>query len=666
MKRHPYILATVIASLTAIVVWIVLSKDYTAYTKLSDEYKETELAIGLNAIQAHIKEVINSDNSGINDMEIYSKVLESEDFARCIAHKTVLGKNITYGEYLDEEDTIEAIQDAIVYNYIHSQETLAISFTDKDPVIASQMLDSVTVELQRIITQHRRTIIAAALKNAEREVKETKEKYDQALNQYVGFADSHTKVKTPTMKLKEQALADELKNAYSFYQKASEQYVRQEALSQRYQMAFAVIQDNTVPQAANNHLIGYILSFIILALLLTNIITNYKEGQLKHVRLKRLGDIFSPWMLTISIWVLILGLYYALDTDLYPITKQFYYCFLLWVPIFCLCALSAYVLSADSDNSKMTMSGIPFNKSVFNFFFFISLIITPLYVYRVFQIVTMFGTEDLMTNIRTLAIYGEGQGILNYSAVINQALFVVALWAHPKVPTVQVVILGIACLMNSLAIMEKGLIFFVFVSTMFVLFEKRVIRKRTILTYSILIIIVFYIFNLGRAGSGSDYQEEETLFDFFTMYALSPPVAFSQLSPEVIPQFGTNTFETIYLFLKRFGADVVVKDKLQEFVFVPVSTNVYTIFQPFYIDFGYRGVALFAAIYGYVCGLLYRLFRSGNGAGTCLYTYGVYVMLLQFYQENVFLSMVFVLQLTFFILLFTTQDIKLQLSPSRL
>lgn len=665
MKRHPYILAAIIATLTAILVWIVVPKDYTAFTKLSDEYKETELAVGLNAIQAHIKEVTGSADSGINDMEIYSKILKSADFTRCIAGKTVSGKGITYGAYLNEEDTIEAVQDAIVYNYINSQETLSISFTDRDPVVASQMLDSVTVELQRIITRHRREMIAAALKNAEKAVSQTKKKYDQALQRYVVFADSHTKVKSPTMKLQEQALGDELKNAQSFYRKASENYVRQEALSRRYQMAFAVIQDNTVPQTANNHLLGYILSFIMLALLLTHIFVQYKEERLQHIRLSQLGDVFSPWILTISIWALILGLYYALDTNLYPITSQFYYCLLLWLPIFCICALSAYVLTSDSGNS-VTTGGIAFNKAVFNFFFVISLIITPLYVYRVFQIVTMFGTEDLMTNIRTLAVYGEGQGILNYSAVINQALFVVALWAHPKVPLWQVVMLGIACLMNSLAIMEKGLIFFVFVSTMFVLFEKRVIRKRTILTFSALIIVLFYIFNLGRAGSGSEYQEEETLFDFFTMYALSPPVAFSQLSEEVIPQFGTNTFETVYLFLKRFGADIVVKDKLQEFVFVPVSTNVYTIFQPFYIDFGYRGVALFAALYGYVCGWLYRLFRSGHGTGTCLYTYGVYVLLLQFYQENVFLSMVFVLQLTFFIILFTTQDVKFQLSPSRL
>ena len=141
-------------------------------------------------------------------MEIYSKVLKSADFARCIAGKTVSGKGITYGAYLNEEDIIEAVQDAIVYNYIHSQQTLSISFTDRDPVVASQMLDSVTVELQRIITRHRREMIAAALKNAEKEVSQTKKKYDQALQRYVVFADSHTKVKSPTMKLQEQALGD--------------------------------------------------------------------------------------------------------------------------------------------------------------------------------------------------------------------------------------------------------------------------------------------------------------------------------------------------------------------------------------------------------------------------------------------------------------------------
>ena len=664
MKRHPYILATVIATLLALVVWLCVPKDYTAVTKLSDEYKETELAIGFNNTKAYLKNAMGGANTGMNDMEIYCKVLKTEDFAHDISQKQVPGKHMTYGQYLDKEDTIKAVLDRINYNYSTIETSLSISFTDKDPVIASQMLDSITVHLQDIITLHRHTVVDSALHNAIRVMAATQAKYQQAIANYGRFIDSHTDISTNALKQQEKALENESKDAYALHEKAVEEYARQKALKERAYLSFAVIQGNTVPQHANKSLIGYLLCFIMLALLLTRGIIRYRDKGIKDIKLNLLGGYFSPWFLTIAIWVLILGLYYLLDTDLYPITKQFYICFLLWLPIFCLCAFGTYMLSSDTDKS-VTTGGIDFNKSLFLFFFGISLIITPLYVYRVIQIVTMFGTEDLMTNVRTLAVYGEGQGILNYSAVINQALFVVALWAHPKVPMWQIVVLGLACLMNSLAIMEKGMMFFVFVSTMFVLFEKKVIRIRTILTFSILIIILFYIFNLGRAGEDSDYQKEETLFDFFTMYALSPPVAFCQLSPEVIPQFGTNTFETVYLFLKRFGADVVVKDKLQEFVFVPVSTNVYTIFQPFYIDFGYRGVAFFAAVYGCICGFLYRLFRNGNGVGTCLYTYAVDVLLLQFYQENVFLSMVFVVQFTLFIVLLTQQKIRFQLSPSR-
>ena len=664
MKRHPYILATVIATLLALVVWLCVPKDYTAVTKLSDEYKETELAIGFSNAKAYLKNAMGGANTGMNDMEIYCKVLKTEDFAHDISQKQVPGKHMTYGQYVDKEDTIKAILDRINYNYSTIETSLSISFTDKDPVVASQMLDSITVHLQDIITQHRHTIVDSALHNAIRAMAATQVRYQQAIANFGRFIDSHTDISTNALKQQEKALENESKDAYALHEKAVEEYARQKALKERAYLSFAVIQDNTVPQHANKSLIGYLLCFIILALLLTRGIIRYRNKGIKNIKLNLLGGYFSPWFLTIAIWGLILGLYYLLDTDLYPITKQFYICFLLWLPIFCLCAIATYMLSSRSDYG-MTTGGIGFNKSLFIFFFCISLIITPLYVYRVIQIVTMFGTEDLMTNVRTLAVYGEGQGILNYSAVINQALFVVALWAHPKIPIWQIVILGLACLMNALAIMEKGTMFFVFVSTMFVLFEKKVIRIRTILTFSILIIILFYIFNLGRAGEDSDYQKEETLFDFFTMYALSPPVAFCQLSPEVIPQFGTNTFETVYLFLQRFGADVVVKDKLQEFVFVPVSTNVYTIFQPFFIDFGYRGVAFFAAVYGCLCGFLYRLFRNGNGAGTCLYTYAVDVLLLQFYQENVFLSMIFVLQFTFFIVLLTQQKIKFQLSLSR-
>ena len=93
-----------------------MPKEYTAVTKVSDEYKEVDLAIGMNSITARMKEAMGGANTGMNDMEVYCKVLYTEDFARSIAHKQVPGKQMTYGEYLGKKDTIEAIQDNIVYS----------------------------------------------------------------------------------------------------------------------------------------------------------------------------------------------------------------------------------------------------------------------------------------------------------------------------------------------------------------------------------------------------------------------------------------------------------------------------------------------------------------------------------------------------------------------
>ena len=633
--------------------------EYTAITKLSDEYKEMDLAIGFDELSKHIRNISGGDNGGINNMAVYCQLLKTEDFARSISHKRLHGENRTYGEYLDSKNAIETIQDKICYNYSSKQETLIISFTDRDPVIASQMLDSITDQLQNVITRHRQATADTALQNARRYLSEVSSQYRLAQKDYAAFADSHKGNTIQRVRQEKEALRLKVDETKKAYHAAIEEYTRQKALKQRSYMSFAIIQDNSVPVHPNKHLIVYLLTFNILALLFTRAAIRYKATDSHELRKNQLGDYFSPWVLTAAIWGIILGLYYVLDTGLYPITEQFYYCLALWLPIFCASAIITYVLTPASKIAIDFVRGIDINTYIFHFFFIVSLIITPLYVYRVYQLVTMFGTEDLLNNVRALAVHGDGQGFLNYSAVINQALLVVALWAHPKISTWKVVVLCIACLMNALAIMEKGSILFVFVCVAFVLYKKRFIKLRSIIISAAMIVVVFFFFNLARAVDDSEYQENETLFNFFAQYVLSPPVAFCQLMPDVTPQFGTNTFEIAYLFLRRFGFDVVVKSKLQEFVYVPIPTNVYTIFQPFYIDFGYWGIAFFAVMYGVISGYLYRLFRNGNSTGTCLYTYGVYVLIMQFYQENVFQSLVFILQFTLFTILFTQNKLRL-------
>lgn len=147
-----------------------------------------DLAIGLTQIRQKLKGTLGGANGGINDMGTYCKILKTEDFARSLSHKQVPGLKMTYGQYLDVKDTIETIIEHINYNYSNKKDALTISFTDRDAVVAAQMLDSITVLLQEDITLSRQVIIDAAIRNCQEEQEKAKAEYLRALQNYTRFS----------------------------------------------------------------------------------------------------------------------------------------------------------------------------------------------------------------------------------------------------------------------------------------------------------------------------------------------------------------------------------------------------------------------------------------------------------------------------------------------
>ncbi len=378
----------------------------------------------------------------------------------------------------------------------------------------------------------------------------------------------------------------------------------------------------------------------------------------------KIGDIFSPWTITTAVWLAILVMFQFQGDLLYPLGDQFYTCLALWVPLFCASALiTYYVLPRSNADAGTIAQSPPISTVVFNTLYVISMVITPLYLYKIIQVVTMFDTADMLSNIRLLAVYGdESYGFLNYSYVMNQVLIVVGLWRYPKIPLWQLLTIITAGLMSAFAIMEKGMLFFLFLSVLFVLYEKGVIKIRSIILSLATIVLLFFVINSARSFTeDADPDDAIPFLDFFAIYVLSPSVAFEQVTEDLTPQFGSHTFATIYLFLNRFGGDYELNSKLQEFVWVPLPTNVFTVFQPFFEDFKYRGVAFFAVFYGFFSGWCYRLMRNGSGVGKCLYVYVVYVLVLQFFQENVMMSLVPVMQFIFFVVLIMQQKIRVSL-----
>ena len=654
INRHPYITATLIATLLAIVVWLSMPKEYTAVTKLSDEYKEMDLAIGLDDIKAHIKKVMGNANNGMNDMEVYCKVLKTEDLARSIAHKHVHGKNVTYGEYLGKKDTIAAVLNNINYNYSNRHVTLTIGFNDRDPLVAAQMLDSVTAHLQEVVTHNRYIIAEAAFRNAKKELDSTFTDYHIAQKAYTEFMDSNVGITTELAKQESAALQKEVTLAYSQYEKATTQYVRQKALMQRATSPFATIQSNTVPKEYSIPFTGILLAIVILSLFTVKGILLYKKKKSFIYNLD-FGNLFSPWNITILLWAFVLLCIYLLGDKLYPLTSQFYICISLWLSVFCISSFLTYNLIGNKDYNYVSA---PLNDNMILFYILLafSLVLSPMCVKKMLDIVSAFGSDNMMRNIRLLAVEGEGFGLLDQCFIINKVLFIIAVWKYPKISIWKVLLIFFLLILNSIAIMDKGTLFFIMIVTVFILYEKGKIKTYHLAIGGSLIVVLFFMLTILRGGTDNEgnYNAQMDLLEFLAIYIFANPVAFSYLNQAVVPQFGANTFYLLYYYLNRYGfGDYIVVDIVQEFVDVPVPTNLYTVMQPFYVDFGEIGVAYFALIYGVFIGWCYAGYKRGVSTAKCLYTYLVMVLVLQFGQEQIFLLPIVFLKICFLIYILT-------------
>ena len=69
---------------------------YCARTTISDEYRETDLVVGMNALKANMRMYAEEHSNNINNIELYAKALESQDFAKSISNVKI--NNKTYKE----------------------------------------------------------------------------------------------------------------------------------------------------------------------------------------------------------------------------------------------------------------------------------------------------------------------------------------------------------------------------------------------------------------------------------------------------------------------------------------------------------------------------------------------------------------------------------------
>lgn len=173
---------------------------------------------------------------------------------------------------------------------------------------------------------------------------------------------------------------------------------------------------------------------------------------------------------------------------------------------------------------------------------------------------------------------------------------------------------------------------------------------------------------LGKGGAteASYIENFSSITETFFSYLVGPTVAFSETTKNssLCCAYGENIFRTLLALYSKIDPSVQVPALIKEYTYTPAPVNVYTVFHPYYLDFGLPGIAIGMFFIGLAHGILYK--KQWDGAHWHIaYIISLYPILMQFYQDQYFNLLSMWLQFFAFITLLGLIDKRISASTLR-
>lgn len=173
-----------------------------------------------------------------------------------------------------------------------------------------------------------------------------------------------------------------------------------------------------------------------------------------------------------------------------------------------------------------------------------------------------------------------------------------------------------------------------FVTVLFVVAAYRgwLNKTRLIALLVPMFFIVFWVSPIiaGRVSGGG--------FNYFMMYFVAPLANFDWGMHGIFSccTYGETTFRTLFAVLAKLGFNVPVIELIQPWAETKLSGNVYTVFMPYYRDFGVAGVALFLFFFGALHTWVSKQASLDNPLAVFLNAILFYALVMQFFQDQYF------------------------------
>lgn len=362
-------------------------------------------------------------------------------------------------------------------------------------------------------------------------------------------------------------------------------------------------------------------------------------------------NIFAPATFVSALWLFCIIAYNVYPHNLVLLKDQFYTAISIWVGIFTLSALLTQSIYQKPNNTEEP------NLSLRNLYVVITLVTFPYFMWSVFSLLREHGLlDDIFINLRNAAA-GQVKGMedgtsMNYFAPLWLVAYVLELLHFKKERIWILIILFLVNFSWAFLIMSKMNFLYLFISTFVIFFFYRKIKTRTILISLGAVFLFFTYFQILRSRE-IELKDDNTLnYDFFTLYVLGGMPAFETVKPHSSGYVGQNTFRFVNAVTYKTGiSDNKPPEAVLEFVNVAkkdnrkVFTNTYTTLYPFFKDFGFKGIWIFALIVGFFYGYIYK--KAIKKDNPMIITYSIFVAMLvtQFINETTFTTMSFLLQI---------------------
>ena len=193
-----------------------------------------------------------------------------------------------------EDEIVKGMQGSIVCNVDKKTDVITLSVTSQDPLVATQIADTVQHRLQKFITEYRTKKTRVEVEYYTKLYDEAREDYLLAQQEYAEFADSHYDLVLNEYKMIEEQLENYMQMAYSVYNTINQQKVLAEAKLRERTPAFTTLQSASVPvkHAGPKRMIT-VAALTLLSFFLTAIILLYRSISQKEEDGEGEGDNYN-------------------------------------------------------------------------------------------------------------------------------------------------------------------------------------------------------------------------------------------------------------------------------------------------------------------------------------------------------------------------------------